>query len=139
MSCANHLADEIRKRGYRVTPQRLAVLHVLQSSGGHLSAGDVFEQVQGALAGVTEATIYRTLEFLSENGFVRATHAGRGRLEYEISGSDHHHLRCRVCGYEQALPHQQLIFLYAELERQTGFRLTDSHITFLGVCPHCKN
>ena len=139
MTCADHLAVEIRKRGYRATPQRLAVMHTLHISGGHLTPLEIYDQVRGAISGVTEATIYRTLEFLAENDFVRATHAGRGRLEYEMAGAEHHHLLCRACGHELALPREQLDFLYIELERQTGFRLTESHLTLVGLCPHCKS
>ena len=47
---------------------------------------------------MTEATVYRTLEFLAENGVVLSALNGNGHLVYEIAGHDHHHLICRSCG-----------------------------------------
>jgi Fe2+ or Zn2+ uptake regulation protein len=42
MTCAEHLSDEIRKRGFRLTPQRMAILHILTEDGGHLTPAQVF-------------------------------------------------------------------------------------------------
>jgi Fe2+ or Zn2+ uptake regulation protein len=138
MSCGNHLSDEIRKRGHRVTPQRLAILHVLFASGGHLTPGEVYERVHASYPGMNEATVYRTLDFLSENRFVSVTHAGCGRLEYQIAREEHHHLVCRMCGHQENLAHEQIAFFYEKLESLTGYRLLESHLTFTGLCPECK-
>jgi Fe2+ or Zn2+ uptake regulation protein len=42
MSCADEYTPQLRARGYRMTPQRLAILHVLHHSGGHLSPAEVY-------------------------------------------------------------------------------------------------
>jgi Fe2+ or Zn2+ uptake regulation protein len=71
MSCADEYTPKLRARGYRMTPQRLAILHVLHHSGGHLSPAEVYERAHAQLPGLTESTVYRTLEFLAENGLAR--------------------------------------------------------------------
>lgn len=140
MTCSpDHLATQIREKGFRLTPQRMAILNILHDSGGHLSATAIYEQVRPLLPGITEPTVYRTLEFLCQNGLVRDTHAAGGRLEYELARVDHHHLVCRNCGQHAEIAHEQLLFIYDQLEQVTGFRLTESHITFTGLCPHCKD
>lgn len=138
MSCASSYSPQLRARGYRMTPQRLAILHVLHHSGKHLSPTEVYEKAHKELPGLTEPTVYRTLEFLSENGLVHPAHMGRGHLVYEIAGHDHHHLVCRECGNEMEVQHKLLKSLYHQLESASGYRLFDSHMTFFGICSDCQ-
>ena len=138
MSCASEYAPQLRARGYRMTPQRLAILHVLHHAETHLSPSEVYRQAKQELPGLTEPTVYRTLEFLAENGLARAAHTGNGHLTYEIAGEDHHHVVCRVCGNEMELEHTLLETLYHTLESTTGYLRIDRHITFFGICPGCQ-
>ena len=138
MSCASEYAPQLRARGFRMTPQRLAILHVLRHAGTHLSPSEVYRQAKRALPGLTEPTVYRTLEFLAENGLARSAHRGNGHLTYEIAGNDHHHVVCRLCGSEVEVEHTLLETLYQELESTTGYLRIDSHMTFFGICPGCQ-
>ena len=138
MSCAEIYTPELRARGYRMTPQRLVILHTLHHAGTHLSPVEVFETAKKELPGLTETTVYRTLEFLTKNGLVRPAHRGNGHLMYEIAQHEHHHLVCRVCGDETEVEHTLFKTLYQKLESTSGYKLTDSHLTFLGLCPHCQ-
>ena len=138
MSCADEYAPQLRARGYRMTSQRLAILHVLHHSGGHLSPAEVYEKALVELPSLTETTVYRTLEFLAVNGLAHPAHMGSGHLVYQIAGHDHHHLKCRVCGSELEVEHALLADLYKKLERTSGYQLTDSHLTFFGLCPKCQ-
>lgn len=138
MSCSYDYAPQLRARGYRMTPQRLAILHVLRHEGTHLSPGEVYKKALVELPGLTEPTVYRTLEFLAENGLARSFHAGSGHLTYEIADTDHHHIICRLCGSEVEVEHARLASLYQELESASGFRNINSHLTFFGVCPECQ-
>ena len=139
MSCAEQYTSQLRARGFRMTPQRLAILHVLHHSGGHLSPVEVYEQVSRDLPGLTETTVYRTLEFLAENGLAHTTRTHSGHLVYEIAKQSHHHLVCRKCGVEIRIDHALLAPVYDELEASSGFRFIDSHVTFFGLCPECQN
>lgn len=121
-----------------MTPQRLAILHTLHHAGRHLTPSEVYAQAQKRVKGLTEATVYRTLEFLTQNQLARPTHLGNGRLVYEIARHEHHHLKCRICGNEMEVEHRLLEKLYKSLESASGYQLTDNHITFLGLCPTCQ-
>ena len=138
MSCAEIYTPELRARGYRMTPQRLAILHTLHHAGKHLSPTEIFETVKKELPGLTETTVYRTLEFLAENGLARSAHMGSGHFVYEIAQHEHHHIVCRVCGNETEVEHTLLKTLYQKLESTSGYRLIDSHVTFFGLCPYCQ-
>jgi Fe2+ or Zn2+ uptake regulation protein len=138
MSCASEYASQLRARGFRMTSQRLAILHTLRHAGTHLSPREVYQQAKQELPGLTEPTVYRSLEFLSENGLVRPAQTGNGHLRYEIAGDEHHHVVCRLCGQEMEVEHSLLETLYHKLESATGYLRIDRHMTFFGVCPGCQ-
>jgi Fe2+ or Zn2+ uptake regulation protein len=138
MSCSSEYTSLLRARGFRMTSQRLAILHTLRHAGTHLSPREVYRQARQDLPGLTEPTVYRTLEFLAQNGLVRPAQTGSGHLRYEIAGDDHHHIVCRYCGNELALDHNLLKRLYQKLESTSGYVRIDSHMTFFGVCPKCQ-
>jgi len=138
MTCAVNYAPELRARGYRMTSQRMTILHVLHHYGKHLSPTAVYEQARKELPGITETTVYRTLEFLAENGFVRPAHMGNGHLVYEIARHEHHHLVCRHCGAQMEVAHALVKSMYQKIESASGYKLTDSHNTFFGLCADCQ-
>ena len=138
MSCASEYAPQLRARGFRMTAQRMAILHALRHAETHLSPIEVYKQARRELPGLTEPTVYRTLEFLAANGFVHPSHSSNGHLTYQIAGEDHHHVVCRVCGSEIEVQHALLEDLYRKLESTSRYLRIDSHVTFFGVCPQCQ-
>jgi Fe2+ or Zn2+ uptake regulation protein len=138
MSCASEYSTQLRARGFRMTSQRLAILHTLRHAGTHLSPRQVYRQAKQELPTLTEPTVYRTLEFLAENGLARPSQTGNGHLRYEIAGNDHHHIVCRMCGDEIEVDHALLENLYRKLESSSGYVRIASHMTFFGLCPACQ-
>ena len=137
MSDSNPEVSWLRSRGYRLTPQRLAILDVLRFANGHLTPSKIYQQVVEDLPGLTEATVYRTLNFLAEQGLVLVTHLGRGQLVYEIAGHDHHHLICKECGDMKEIDHLEIKALYDQFLEDTGYQINTIHTTFFGLCPDC--
>ena len=127
----------LRSQGYRLTPQRLAILEVLRSANGHLTPSKIYQQVVADLPGLTEATVYRTLNFLAEQGVVLVAHLGRGQLVYEIAEHDHHHLICKECGDMKEIDHLEFKALYDQFLEDTGYQINSVHTTFFGLCPDC--
>ncbi len=128
----------LRQQGYRLTPQRLTILRLLQEADGHRTPVEISQLAQAELPGLTEATVYRSLNFLVENGLATVTHQGGGQLAYEIAGHAHHHLTCRACGANLEIKHDLLDALFQEIHAQTGFRIDHQHISFTGLCPECQ-
>jgi len=138
MTCGSYLIDRLHERGFRMTPQRMAILHTLRRAGGHLSALEVYQRTRRDQPGLTETTVYRTLEFLAKNGFALAAHMGGGKLVYELTEENHHHLICRKCGSTIHIEPGALSNLYQSLEVSTGYQLDSSHVTLFGLCPKCQ-
>lgn len=135
MSCLAIHSRTLRERGYRMTPQRLAILQALHK-GGHLSPAQIFERVQQT--GMTETTVYRTLEFLARNGVVLVADRGNGHLAYELSSEAHHHIICRNCGAQVDIAPVLLSQAINQMEKDSGYILNAGHLTFFGLCPECQ-
>lgn len=131
------IADRIRSLGYRMTPQRLSIIHLLCDSE-HIAPTEIHQQLISLYPGFTEPTVYRTLNFLNKLGIVRATHVGNGKLHYELARDNHHHIQCHRCGRRTLLTSETLQPLFERLEVQTGYLLTQHHLTLSGLCPNCK-
>ena len=129
--------QNLRAQGHRLTPQRLAILQIIEEDGGHLTPTEIYERASSRLPGLTEATVYRTLDFLAHNGLALVAHIGDGRLVYESSRHNHHHLICRECGYTIEIEHDLLAALYDQFKERTGFHIDCCHVTFFGLCPAC--
>lgn len=128
----------LRNKGYRLTPQRLAILNILEEHEGHITPSDIFTKAKERIPGVTEATIYRTLDFLSHNRLILVAHIGNGHLVYESASHEHHHLICKTCGGTVQIEHELLNELYNTFQIRTGFQIDCSHVTFFGLCPKCQ-
>ena len=63
---------------------------------------------------------------------------GRGCPADDLAGAEHHHMVCRMCGSEIEVEHRLLESLYRSLEKTSGYRSIDSHVTFFGLCPQCQ-
>ncbi len=126
--------------GVRATPQRRAVLDVLQASPDHPTAAEVFERVRHIVPGIGAATVYRTLALLVESGQARELSLGDGTsARFDGNVVHHDHVVCDMCGravdISAGLPETTL----ATLAEQTGFTITGYDLQFRGRCPHCRD
>lgn len=134
----DHFITEIRAQGYRMTPQRWLILNLLREAGCHRTPVEIYQQAKKSMPGITEATVYRTLNFLTDQGLILSAHVGSGQLVYEIAEHAHHHLICRACGKSREIDHLLLEELYKIFKQRTGFEIDSIHTTFFGLCPDCQ-
>jgi Fe2+ or Zn2+ uptake regulation protein len=138
MTCASEYAPQLRELGFRVTPQRMAILHVLRHSRGHLSPLQVYARARRSVRGLTQPTVYRTLEFLAANGLVWQTSLANGHLGYELAERNHNHVVCRRCGNEVEIDPRVLEGAYRKLGAITGYAIDQHHVNLSGLCPGCQ-
>lgn len=132
--------ETLRKRGYRLTPQRYMILSVIQEADEHLSIDQILERVQKRNPYVSLSTIYRTLELLRELGLVRENHLPGQQPRYEIAeGNAHHHLVCRRCRSMIHLDEALLGNLNEQLQEQYHFHNLTLDLIAAGYCDSCWN
>lgn len=129
----------LQSRGCRVTEPRRAVVEVLAEGHQHLNHAEILEQAKAKYNDIGRATVYRTLELLTEMGIIHATYLGDANQRFVVPmGGHHHHLVCNNCGKVQDLDDCHFSHALTQLSRETGFTI-DSHLVELyGTCPDCK-
>lgn len=133
------IAAQLHKGGYRMTPQRQLILDAVCRLGGHVTPDAVYDAVQTITPALNRATVYRTLNFLSEQGILNTVLLEDGRTGYELAGAEpHHHLVCRVCGGEEQISHEAVAVLFADIARHHQFSVKSRHLTLFGICHHCR-
>lgn len=135
----SRLAEALRQRGQRVTPQRLVVARLLEEYGDHVTAETLHRRVCERMPGVSLPTVYATLELLEELGLVGRLLTQSGAIVFDPNVTEHHHLVCRSCraiiDIEAPVDDRALF----EAARRSGFAPTDSQIVVSGLCSGCRN
>ena len=128
----------LRERGYRITPQREAILTEVLRAQGHITPQDVARRVQKRMPAVNASTVYRTLDMLEEAGIVRHAHLERGAEYHRADESPHVHLTCSSCRAEDDLSMKEAESLERLIQRHRGFRPDLAHFAISGLCSSCQ-
>jgi Fur family ferric uptake transcriptional regulator len=133
------LIEELQSRGMRVTPQRAIIFEAIEKLEGHITAEEIFEQVQKVNPYVSLATVYRTLELLLELNLINQTNFGRSQAYFALKDhGPHHHLVCSECGFIEEFSDKIFDSVRAELDKQYGFHAHTDHLSIFGICKKCQ-
>jgi Fur family ferric uptake transcriptional regulator len=130
-----------REHGYKLTPQRRAVIASICRSHEHLTPAALHARLAADHPGIGLVTVYRTLEILDELGLICETHAGGACRSYLVrrdAGRHHHHLICSSCGRVENFTGCGLDQLQKGLAASTGFTITGHLLEFTGLCRACR-
>ncbi len=127
-----------RKRGIRVTPQRLAVYRLLAQDATHPSAEYVYGRLRRRMGAFSLTTVYRVLECLEREGFVRRVGTVEGAARYEANLTRHHHCVCRLCNRIIDCEDGALQQLRLPWRAPAGFVADELEIRILGTCRTCR-
>jgi Fe2+ or Zn2+ uptake regulation protein len=133
-------ARKLRRQGHRLTPQRLAVLEVIEAGPGHMTANEVLERLRPQYPTLTVPTVYRNLQWLKRVGLVAETDLGGDCRVYEyIADHHHHHLVCTHCHRVIDLPSTFLDPVLQAMREEYGFVPSMKHVALFGLCPDCQH
>lgn len=128
------------QNGARFTAIREKVFRLLANINGGIGAYELLEQLKQTEPGAKPATVYRALEFLTEQGFIHKIESTNAFML--CHHFDQHHpaqlLICDQCGNVTEL-HSDL--LHEEFKRQAvaqGFVIKHQTIEAHGLCNACK-
>ena len=114
------------------------IIEAIAHSGSHMTAEEVMETVRNRSRAVSLSTIYRTLDFLVEQGLCSRNDLGAGRTVYAtLQHGPHLHLVCRACGQVTDVKGSVLSELETLLFDQYGFSADLGHVSLQGICQAC--
>ncbi len=138
MTHCHTLTAALRRRGYRVTPQREMIIEVIAHGGRHMTAEEVHTAVHDRAPAVNIATVYRVLDLLVAQGLASRTDLGDGRLAYATCRHGPHvHLVCRQCGHTVEASEALLVPLGDHIRSEYGFAADLQHLSLFGLCGDC--
>lgn len=135
----------LKEHGLKVTIQRLAILDAFTARPGeHLTAEEIYAQVRQEHPETGLATVYRTVQLLSELGLIDKLSLDDGYVRYELAemagakSHHHHHLLCLRCGSVFAFEEDLLDLLEERIGKTQGFQVVDHEVKLYGYCRNCR-
>ncbi|ACC83360.1 MULTISPECIES: Fur family transcriptional regulator [Nostoc] len=123
--------DRCQILGMRVSRQRRFILELLWQANEHLSAREIYDRLNQEGKEIGHTSVYQNLEALSSQGIIECIERCDGRLYGNISDS-HSHINCmdtnQILDVHVELPED----LLRKIEEETGVRITDYSINFVG-------
>ena len=138
----SHALARLREAGFREPRARRAVVAALARRECGASAREIRDAVEELGVRIGVASVYRTLELLSELHVVEKLNFGDGVARYDLRGETgghhHHHLICVRCGSMAEIMDDWLLPLEERLAEEYGFTVLDHRLDFHGICRRCR-
>ncbi len=122
------------ERGLRITEQRRVIARVLSDSSDHPDVEKLHQRAVAIDAGISIATVYRTVRLFEEAGILDRHDFGDGRSRYEAAPEAHHdHMIDVESGKVIEFVDPELEALQRQVSERLGFRLVDHRMELYGV------
>lgn len=126
--------------GLRTTRPRREIAKLIDRRNGHFTAAELLADAAERHVKVGRATIFRTLDLLSEQGALERIDLPSGEHAYVACEPEqhHHHVVCRSCGRSVEVAEAGLQAVVREIGAQSGFRIESHRLELYGLCPECS-
>jgi Fe2+ or Zn2+ uptake regulation protein len=130
------MLSHLRRKGYKLTPQRRAVVTVLAQDRSHPHVSEIIARARSLSPRISASTVYYTLAMLKEENLIREIEFYNADNRYDTNVSDHLNLICMACGkiedYEGTVPVSA-----RTVAETTGFRPVRMRFESYGYCKRC--
>lgn len=127
-----------RARGFKLTRQRRAIIHVVANDRSHPSAMTIYKKSGRKTPNISLSTVYYTLNILKKEGLIKELEFDERDNRYDGNTAKHLNLICTVCGRIEDFS-GKLPLLAKHVETQTGFQTRDMRMEYYGYCRKCRN
>ena len=132
------VAELLKTKSLKVTPQRLAIFHMLYNTKSHPSAEMIFNSLHDTHPTMSLATVYKTLDALVKNNLVQQINVGEDSFRYDANAFAHPHIVCTECKRVFDMEIEGLEDFRDQVRKCTNFDLSHEQLYFYGVCPDCQ-
>lgn len=129
----------LRAAGFKLTPQRRAIVALFADDHSHPTAQSIFERLRDEHPTLSFATVYNTLDALSKagtSGVIKVGNAAR----FDPNTAPHHHAICERCEHIVDLPidsAEPQACDRARIIEETGFAVRSASTIYRGLCRTC--
>ncbi|MBM4027958.1 MAG: transcriptional repressor [Planctomycetes bacterium] len=126
-----------RRRGLKITPQRMEIFRELAASTEHPDAETVYQRVCQRMPTLSRDTVYRTLATLEAEGLIRKVEPLFERARYDPNPDRHHHFVCAVCGLVSDFYSEALDRLPIPSSLESVGTIDSAQVQVRGTCLAC--
>jgi Fur family ferric uptake transcriptional regulator len=132
--------DFVRPAGGKRSSKRDFIVTVFLRQEGHLSADDLVDLIRREDHRISRATVYRTLQWMTDAGIARKVDFGEGRFRFEHSYRHprHFHLICKTCNQSFEFLSSDIEALMEEVASARNFSAKQSVVQIYGTCEECR-
>ncbi|CUI02122.1 Fur family transcriptional regulator [Leisingera aquaemixtae] len=131
---AKTIIARCERKGLRMTGQRRVIAQVLQDSDDHPDVEELYARASAMDAGISIATVYRTVKLFEEAGILERLEFGDGRARYEDAEREHHdHLIDMNTGEVIEFCDPEIEELQERIARKLGYELRGHKLELYGV------
>jgi Fur family ferric uptake transcriptional regulator len=130
----------LKRKGLKTTRERTALFDEIFSTHRHFDADDLVLRMREKGKKISRATVYRTLELLTECGLVGRVRLNEEKYRYERlqKGEHHDHLVCTSCGRIIEFVEPRIERLQDVVCERYGFLATSHSHQIRGFCASCQ-
>ncbi|WP_458407021.1 Fur family transcriptional regulator [Anaerotignum sp.] len=132
------IAQILREKGLKVTPQRIAVYNMLMNTYEHPNAEMIYKTLEPTNPTMSLATVYKTLDFFKQLGLVQELNVGEPSSRYDAVVQCHPHTVCKVCGKVEDLHMEELTDVTKKLAPALDFEVEMEQLILYGTCGACR-
>ena len=129
--------EACRKSGVKLTHQRMEIFREMVQASDHPDAEKVYRRVRERMPTVSMDTVYRTLWWLKDLGFISTLGPPRERTRFDANLGRHHHFICIRCGLTQDFYSDHLNNLKLPESVQSIGQVETMQVEVKGVCLDC--
>lgn len=128
------IIERCETQGLRMTGQRRTIATVLEDADDHPDVEELYARASGVDAGISLATVYRTVKLFEEAGILEKLEFGDGRARYEDAEREHHdHLIDMNSGEVIEFVDAEIEALQDKIARKLGYELKGHRLELYGV------
>jgi Fur family peroxide stress response transcriptional regulator len=131
------IINRYKGKGFKLTPQRIAILKFLEGNRSHPTADDIYREIKKDHPTVSFATVYNTIQALKDRGELIEITIDPDRKHFDPNPTPHHHIMCAECGKIGDILRDYTDVLEIPEDISEGFMITGNHVDFFGVCNKC--
>ena len=138
MQQLDDIVNTLRDEGFRITPQRTAIVDYLLKTEEHPSAERIHKIIQKKYPMVSLSTVYKTLDLLKEKKLVNEIDV-EGEARFDAHTDEHINLVCINCGKIEDIDENSLKEIQNRAARKSKYLILKGSFELFGYCNICKS
>jgi Fur family peroxide stress response transcriptional regulator len=133
-----HIIEAFRNKGCKATPQRIAICRFALHTRDHPNAQKIYAEVKALFPTISLATVYKTLQTLSELGLIQELDFPIGQARFDSYMKPHMNLVCTQCGNIQDVNDRAAGEIVERAASVAKFTATGQRLDVYGICQKCQ-